>query len=120
MKLVFFYLLANLGHAKKCGFRNIEYLAEVAPTPLGEISGGAYVSSGRYWVMNDSEETHPTFYETEQRHFLIWRLLESNKMTGRMDVWFDNLGRKQIYIVDTGGNNDSLIHLKSILFPTPE
>ena len=85
MKLVFFYLLTNLGHAKKCGFRNVEKQTEVAPTPLGEISGGAYVSSGRYWVVNDSEETHPTFYELHQSSifYTLGRLLESNKMTGK-------------------------------------
>lgn len=122
MKLVFFYLLANLGHAKKCGFRNVEKQTEVAPTPLGEISGGAYVSSGRYWVVNDSEDTHPTFYEiAPKQHFLYsWEVIgiEQNDWED-MDVWFDNLGRKQIYIADTGGNNGLIDSFKIYSFPHP-
>ena len=108
MKLVLLYLLTNLGYAKKCGFRNVEKLTEIAPTPLGEISGGAFASSGRYWVVNDSEQIHPTFYEIapEQLFLHSWEVVgvEQNDWED-MDVWIDNSGKKQIYIADTGGNN---------------
>ena len=122
MKLVFLYLFTNIGNAKKCGFQNVEKLTEISPTPLGEISGGAFSSSGRYWVINDSEQTHPTFYEiAPEKQFLhSWEVLgvEQNDWED-MDVWIDNLGKKQIYIADTGGNNGLIDTFHIYSFPEP-
>ena len=52
MNMFFF----NFAFAKKCCFAGSEKIAVVDNSKRREISGGAYISDGKFWVWNDSEK----------------------------------------------------------------
>lgn len=122
--MFFFFLLSNQLYAKKCGFKQAQKVTTLDPSPLSEISGGAYVSEGTYWVLNDSEKktTPPTFYEITPEEGLIhsWELIGISQDDWEdMDVWSSPNEGTKIYIAETGGNNKLKDTFNVYSFPIP-